>query len=163
MNNSEVLRALDECEADLLAVKAIVDSLGYASNIVPYLSKYAIIRACGTIETAFKGIIADHCSKRAKQQVKTFIGRKVRESSTNPSYDNICRVLGDFDPDWKEAFKQQIKIHPDKSILLTSIQSLVDARNDFAHGGNPGLTISDTVNYFGHCRTVLIVLDDIVS
>lgn len=162
MNNAQVLLILNECQDDLDIVKYIVQSLGFSSTVVPYLSKYAIIKACGTIEIAFKAIITDHCSKRSKRQVKQFLSRKIKDSSSNPSYENICKILKDFDENWLKDFKNNLKSHPDYNVILTSMQSLVDARNDFAHGGNPNLTIADTISYFNYCRTAMIILDQIM-
>jgi RiboL-PSP-HEPN len=163
MNNTDVQKMLDDCDVDLKAVKSIIDSLGYSSNIVPYLNRYAIIKACGTVEVAFKSIIADHCSRRAKKQVKTYLSRKIKNSSSNPSFENICNLLGDFDKDWKKDFKDKLKACPNHSSLTTSIQSLVDARNEFAHGGSPSVTISDVISYFSDFREVLNILDSIIA
>lgn len=163
MNNVDVQQILDDGEQDLLRVKAIVDSLGISSNIVPYLNNYAVIKACGTIEVAFKAIIADYCSRRSKKQVKEFLTRKIRDNSMNPSYNNICRTLGDFDKDWSKRFKSDINTHAQKSVILTSIQSLVDARNSFAHGGNPGLSINDTITYYTNSKEIIELLDTIIS
>jgi len=163
MNNTDIQRTLDECDADLKAVKSIIDSLGYSSNIVPYLNRYAIIKACGIVEVAFKSIIADHCSKRTKKQVKSYLYHKIKNSSSNPSFDKICELLGDFDKDWKKDFKDKLKSQPDHSRLATSMKSLVDARNEFAHGGSPIVTISDIISYFSDFREVLVILDSIIS
>lgn len=162
MNNADVEKMLDDCEADLKAVKLIIDSLGYSSNIVPYLNRYAIIKAGGTVEVAFKSIIADHCSRRANKQVKFYLSRKIRNSSTNPSFVNICNLLGDLDKDWKKDFKNKLNA-PSYSSLKTSIQSLIDARNDFAHGGSPSVTISDVISYFSDFREVLNILCSVIA
>lgn len=159
MNNSEVQRLLDDCSAELSHVTGLITGLGVASNAAPYLTKYAIIRACGGIEQAFKSILCDFSSRRSKKQVKRFLGRRVRESSMNPSYENICRLLKDFDEEWYEEFKDHIKAAPDKSVWMTSLTSLVDARNEFAHGGNPSSSITDVISYFQNCRAVIEVLD----
>lgn len=163
MNNTDVQQILDECKNDLDAVKSIIDSLGYSSSIVPYLNKYAIIKACGVVEVAFKAIIADYCSKRVKKQVKYYIDRKVRTASSNPSFDNICKFLGDFDEQWKKDFKNKIKDHPDSARLKTSMESLVNARNEFAHGGNPSTTITDVISYFSDFHAAIQILDAILT
>lgn len=163
MNNSEVQREIDECWRELNHVKSLIDGLGPTSNITPFLTKYTIIRACGSIEYSFKSIIADHCERRSKKQVKRFISRRVREGSANPSYDMICKFLHDFDSDWKKEFKKRINDEPNKTYLLTSLQSLVDARNDFAHGGNPSASISDIIDYFRHAKRIIEILDEIVG
>ncbi len=163
MNNQDVEASLDECQNDLIKVKAIIDSLGPASNIVPYLTMYAVIKACGTIEVAFKAVIADHCSRRSKKQVKNFLDNRIRDSSYNPKYDLICKILMDFDEYWERQFKAQLSLRPDAAALRTSLTSLVDARNDFAHGGNPVVTIADVAMYFAHARCVIEVLDQVVT
>lgn len=163
MNNIEVEKVLNDCEADLDRVKGIIDYLGVSSNIVPYLNNYAIIKACGTMEVAYKSIITDFCSKRSKQQVKNFLTRKVRENSINPSYSNIVQTIGDFDKSWKKIFKDNVNAHAQKDIILTSMDSLVSARNSFAHGGSPSLSINDTITYFMHFRLAIELLDTIVS
>jgi len=162
MNNLEVEKMLIDCQVDLEQTNTIIAGLGLGSLIVPYLTKFAIIRACGTIEVVFKTIIADFCDKRSKKQVKFFISKKVRENSCNPSYDKICQVLSDFDEKWKEDFKTGMKKNVDYLILKTSLQSLVDARNDFAHGGNPSSSIKDVIRYFSDSRTVVEILDSVV-
>jgi hypothetical protein len=163
MNNTDVEGKLIECQEDLNAVSIIITSVGYSSNIVPYLSKYAIIKACGTVEVAFKAIIADHCSKRAKRQIKLYLSHQITNSSRNPSYENICKLLKEFDLNWNNSFKAGVNAHPDSNRLKTSMKSLVDARNEFAHGGSPSVAISDTIIYFADFKIVLEILDSILS
>ena len=159
MNNVEVQKLLDDCASELSHVKIIIDGLGVASNIAPYLTKYSLIRACGTIEQAFKSIICDFCSRRSKKQIKRFLEQHVRDSSLNPSYSNICKLLKEFDEDWWKQFKTSINNSPDKTAWTTSLQSLVDARNNFAHGGNPSASIGDVIIYYQHSRSVIEELD----
>lgn len=163
MNNADVQLELTNCAAELAHVKTLVDGLGITSTIVPYLTKYAVIKACGSIELSFKAIIADYCSHRSKKQVKRFLTRRIREGSANPSFDNFCKFLLDFDEDWKKAFKAQIDLEPNKANLLTSLQSLVDARNDFAHGGNPSASITDVLVYFNHATRIVEIMDSVVA
>ena len=97
-----------------------------------------------------------------KKQLKTFVAAKVRESPANPSYSKICQILAEFDITWKDNFKNMMSTLPNKSALLTSLQSLVDARNDFAHGGNPTITISNVISYFQDSRTIIEIVDRII-
>lgn len=163
MNNSYVLRLMDDCENELNVVKLIIDGLGMMSSIVPFLNKYAIIKACGVIEVSYKTVVADYCDKRSKPQIKNFLKKYVRENSKNPSYSNLCNLLKEFDIDWNAEFKRRIDTHPNKTKIITSIDSLVAARNEFAHGGNPTLTVSDVINYFSDFRVVIEIIDDIVN
>lgn len=163
MNNSDVAQVLSACDAELVHVQAIIVNLGNTSAVVPYLTKYAVVRACGSIETSFKAVIADYCSNRSKKQVKRFIDRRIRDGSANPTIENMNKFLLDFDKDWQVAFKGQLNAEPNKSVLVTSLQSLVDARNEFAHGGNPTASLTDVIQYFDHAKRIVEIMDAIIS
>jgi len=130
---------------------------------VPYLSKYGLIKACGTIEQAFKSLVADRCSYRARAQIKNYLTKMVRNSSSNPSFGNICKLLKSFDSSWNAAFKDAVNNHASSNSLKTSLQSLVDTRNEFAHGGNPRVSIGDVRRYFHDARAVIEELDWVVG
>jgi len=164
MNNTDVEQILDECKQDLERIHlAITNTLGPTSPVVPFLTNYAVIRACGTMEVAFKSIITDHCSRRSKRQVKNYLENKVRNSSMNPSYSRIVKTLKDFDPTWQESFKNGINGHHNRDKILTSMESLVGARNAIAHGGQTQLSITDIVTYFDDFREAIEILDSVVS
>lgn len=87
---------------------------------------------------------------------------KVAKGSANPSQDNILAILNQFDEDWKKVYKANLNADPDKQQLLDSLQSLVDARNDFAHGGNPTLSISDVLTHFSNAHKVIEHIDSVI-
>jgi len=163
MNNADVQTQLNNCQTELSNIQSIITGLGLTSNIVPFLTKYSVIRACGTIELSFKTVIADYCEFRSKRQVKRFISKRIREGSANPSFDMICKFLSQFDEDWKNTFKSKLNLEPNKQALTNSLQSLVDARNDFAHGGNPGASINDVITYFVNSRRIIEIMDEVVN
>lgn len=162
MNNKNAEKYIQDCRDDLKNVDNIIQALGPFSNIVPYLSKYSIIMACGTIENSYKTIVADFGDHLQTSQVKNFIAAKIRNSSSNPSLDNICRTLKEFDGAWKASFKTKLDGSPDASRLKSSLQSLVDARNDFAHGGSPTISFGDICNYFNDAVKIVEILDAVV-
>lgn len=163
MNNPDVHQHLSQCRGELDHINDSIRALGITSPVAPYLTKYAVIRACGAIEVSFKNLIVDFCSKRSKKQVKRFIYVNVAKGSANPSQDNIMKILNQFDEDWKSLYKANLKADPDRQKLLDSLQSLVDARNDFAHGGNPTLSIADVLAHFDNAQRVIEHIDRIIS
>ena len=73
--------------------------------MVMFLQRYAIIKACGTIEFVTKNMIADYVDAGAIAEVQNYISVKVRDSSTNPSTGNISNLLGEFSSKvWKVNF-----------------------------------------------------------
>ena len=63
---------------------------------------------------------------------------------------------------WVKRFKSAISAHPDAVKIKTSLASLVDARNDFAHGGSPTVTLSDVIDYFNYSKHIILILDCII-
>ncbi len=89
MNNKDVGKELNDTLTELESIKIIMGTVSL-SNASSYLIKYAIIRACGAIEVAYKSIVADFCdSKTSVQQLNYYIDNNVRGNSMNPSIDNL--------------------------------------------------------------------------
>ncbi|WP_281234622.1 HEPN domain-containing protein [Flavobacterium gelatinilyticum] len=162
MNNQTAQDLIDECENDLERIEKIIEVLTSTNPAVPFLSKYSIIKTCGTLEQCFKIIISDFCSQNQNQQIRNYIDITFRESSINPSIDNIHKSLCRFDSNWNETFKNLLKCDSNKDRIKLSISSLNNARNQFAHGGNPGITFNDVKDYFEDAKTVISYLDQSV-
>lgn len=162
MNNADVDMLLTQCQLELAHVQSCITTLGITSPVAPYLTKYAVIKACGIVEVSFKTLIADFCSKRSKKQIKRFINNRIVRGAANPSHDNIIKFLDQFDENWKKSFQANLKADPDKTHMLSSLDSLVAARNEFAHGGNPTISISDVIRHYDFARKVIEHIDGVV-
>ena len=104
----------------------------------------------------FKGIISDYFTFHP--QVSNFVNRHVYKTSMNPSWDDISGVLKSFDDAWKLQFKQRSK-EENKSAL----NSLVDARNKVAHGGNMNHSFNEILQYYNRAWEIIVILDNIVK
>jgi hypothetical protein len=161
MNNIEVSVLLDECREELIAITALLTGMGDGARPTPYIKKYAVIRATGSIESAFKQIIADRVDRDSHSQLKNFISRKIRNSSCNPRLEMIEGMLSEFDDQWRARFDEKIAL-ADKPALKGALTELVKARNSFAHGGAIELPLEKTVEFFESACIVLQVLDETV-
>lgn len=161
MNNQTALTSLNDCSTELAKLQQIIDVFGQSHSIVPFLTNYAVIKCCGTIENCFKIIISDFHNS-LPPQAKNYIENTFLYSSMNPTKDNICKSLVKFDEQWNINFKAKLVIEPDKSRIESSLSSLNEARNAFAHGGNPGVSFSSVVTYFNDSKRVIEILDEVV-
>jgi len=94
-------------------------------------------------------------------QLKNFIAKKIRNSSTNPRLEAIKTILSDFDERWSSRFDEKMAL-ADQPKLKKALTELVKARNSFAHGGVAVLPIEETIEYFEHGCKVLQILDETV-
>lgn len=161
MNNISAKESIEVCLEELNKISKLIDGMGKTSNPVPFLTKYAIIKSCGTIEYCFKTILSDVHNNQTIQ-VKNFIDKMFRHSSINPSKDNICKSLDRFDVSWNEEFKNKLKLRKDNKKIESSLMSLNSARNTFAHGGHPSASFENVVDYFNDSVEIIKIVDGIV-
>lgn len=162
MNNTNAQESIDVCVDELQRIFHLIEGLGHMSPIVPFLTNYSIVRACGTIEFCFKTIISDLHSGYSTQ-VQNYVDNTIRNSSMNPSRYNICRTLKRFDEEWNTNFNQRLNSHVNAERLKDSIDSLNTARNSFAHGDSPSSSFENIRNYFDDCVLIMNMLDEVVN
>lgn len=148
---------MQECRYELVDINRRV-KMNRLDKTASYLTNYAIIRACGTIETVYKGILTDFVTDGAKPQVCSYFEKRLRKSSSNPSKDNIIGMLKIFDATWKTNFLTSLS----GTNHFSSLDSLVTLRNGFAHGNNPTTSIEKVRRYFQDACRVLKMLDTVV-
>lgn len=161
MNNQNAETAINECLNEFNALAVLIPQTGVMSPLSRYLTHYSLIRACGTIEFAFKTIIADF-HQGISPQLTNYLDNKVRSNSCNPSYQNIISMLGDFDSQWKTDFKNQVNSLQDSQRILGSLSSLNANRNSLAHGHGSIVSFNDIQTYFADAIQIIKVLDNVV-
>lgn len=161
MNNQGVEQMLNDAVVEFDAIDVQINQIGIMSPMRKYLTHYSLIKACGVIEYSFKSIVADYHNGCAKQ-LQTYIDKTVRDSSMNPSLDNIRGLLRKFDDNWTDQFNNSLKRHPNNSRLTSSLNSLNTNRNTFAHGGNCNVSFGDIKRYFADAVEIIRCLDAVV-
>lgn len=161
MNNLNAQTAINDFNLELNKLEILIQSCGSTSDLAKYLTRYSLMRACGVVEYSFKTIIADYHTGLSPKMTN-FLNVKLRDNSSNPSYQNILRTLKDFDDIWHNSFKQLVNSHPDKDRILRSLDSLNENRNSFAHGKNPTASILDIKQYYQDSLEILYQLDQAV-
>lgn len=149
---------LKNCKIELTYIEKTIKKEPL-DNRVPYLTMYALIKACGTIECVFKSIVVDYFKKSSISQIHTYLDKTVSDSSRSPNYNNMCQMLKNFDDQWSNNFKDNVENHPEKNKLKSSIDSLVSNRHQFAHGKNPTVTFGDINTYFMDAVELLKIFD----
>lgn len=161
MNNQTVLQNLTDCTNELQKIQESINFVGQSHSIVPFLTNYAVIKCCGTIENSFKTIITDFHST-STTQAKNYIIETFYNSSMNPNQSNIRNSLKRFDLNWDIQFIGKLNLETNKSRIESSLKSLNEARNQFAHGGSPAVSFNNIVTYFNDAKRIIEILDEVV-
>jgi len=148
--------------SDLLKEKQLIDNLFgdiKAFQGDPYLqsllTNYLCVRVSGFLENCVRIIFTNYSAPRSKDNIINFVGKKL-ERFPNPTYDNILSLAADFNTQWKNEFKKQVKSPPQ---LLSSLNSINVNRNLIAHGGTSSLTIGELEQYYKDTVNLISILE----
>lgn len=156
--NDELKQIVDDCKSDLDKIEEWINSNPIHIN-GKYLVAYSIIRASGTIEVLYKRIVFDFLSDSVREETKNYLEKQILDSSSNPNTGNMLRVLDQFDGKRKEKFYSLIKDSTEKGYL----SSLVNLRNDIAHGRACNSSINDVKKYFDGGLRILNSLEKVLK
>lgn len=124
-----------------------------------YLISYAVIKSSGAVEVIFKHIIFDFLATSVPDETEAYLEKMILDSSCNPNTGNMSNMLQNISPSWKEKFDREVK----ESGCKDKINSLVQLRNDFAHGDSINVSIDTVITYFNSSVTILEILDRVVG
>lgn len=60
---TELQNLIDECTTELTDISAKISALPPLDKTRAYLTKYALIKSCGTIEFVYRSLVADYFDK----------------------------------------------------------------------------------------------------
>ena len=143
----ELQDLLSECTDELNDIESRINDLPALDKARCYLTNYALIRACGTVEFVYRSIVADHFSQLGNPRLDTYLDSTIRQGSNSAKYDNMKSLLKKFDPQWSSTF----------SNLVTA------NRHQFAHGRQPSATFLDIKQYYLDVVSLIGLFDSVVQ
>jgi len=159
----ELQNLIQECTTELNDISSRISKLPPLDKARLYLTNYALIKSCGTVEFVYRSIVADFFDKSSLSQIHTYIDKTVRSGSMSATYDNMSKLLGKFDDNWKKTFVNLVKQSTDKQKIIDSSNSLVNNRHLFAHGKAPTASFSDILQYYQDTLELINMLDAVVK
>ena len=151
------VQSIHDCQSELTNIKNFITK-NPLDSMVKYLVSYSVIKSCGTIEIVYKDIIYNHLIQNANKEAIAYFSKNIKESSSNPKIENICSLLKQINANWNTSFKNNAN-----NIDKQSLNSLVELRNQLAHGNSITSSIDDVITYFNCGCNILQVLDSIVT
>lgn len=162
MNNINAQNAINDARIEFRKITSMINRTRRATSPSrKYLTSYSLIKASGVIEYSIKTILADFHTGASPQAI-LYIDTNVRDSSKNPSLENIYSLLKQFDRGWHSSFKTTLNRRTDSNRLKDSLRSLCENRNNFAHGKPCTVSFNDIKQYFEDSVLVVEILDSIV-
>ena len=157
---AEFIQMIDDTRQEISNIKDWINKgRNQLDSKSKYLIAYCVIKSSGTVEVIYKNIIFDYLIIGAQTETRVYLEKKILDSSSNPNTGNIGDLLQNVSSSWKDQFDQDIK----EGNIKSDLNSLVQLRNDFAHGKNIHISIDTVLRYFESAEKVLYILDNIVK
>jgi hypothetical protein len=117
------------------------------------LTKYLCVLSSGLVEIACRDILDRYATKRSSPTIRRFVASRLSDFQ-NPKVGKICELLGGFDPTlattWREALSDE---------QADAIDSIVNNRNQIAHGRSIGLSFDLWNRYYKSALQVLTSME----
>ena len=160
---TELQNMLKDCENELNDIDARIQKLPPMDKGRSYLTNYALIKASGTLEYVYRSIIADYFIPLKDMRINNYLDKSIRSSPNSASYDNMSKLLKQFDKTWADNFRDTIQKRADSNKIISSSNSLVINRHSFAHGKAITASFLDIRGYYTDVVEMIKILDQVVG
>jgi hypothetical protein len=127
-------------------------------ELTSHIAKYMTVLISGVFEESIKSILKESIQKETITNVtRSFIFKQIEITFRNPDHKNIKTLLNKFNKEW---IKNLNNIIEDKN--WESLNSIVNNKNNIAHGNSSSITFEDIKTYYNDSRIIIIELDQMI-
>lgn len=141
---TQVRRLERDLQDEFARYEAYLRALNSSSELAADLSKFVCIRICGYLEQGIASMARAHCEARSDPLTARFAGSWLSKGQ-NPKRGTLIEFARRFDHSWGDEFIDVL----DAIDPAGTLDSLVQTRNDIAHGLSTGIGHDTLVRYFG--------------
>ena len=113
------------------------------------LAKYLCVLVSGYIEKAVEEFILEHARRTGAPTLQRFVSSKTKYFP-NPKAKAIQELLGSFDPKWRQELQNFLADGSNEAV-----DSIVNLRNQIAHGISVGLSYHNICSYYQQAQSVV--------
>jgi hypothetical protein len=139
VNNANVSRQKQRID-DLF--KRTEEATNGDANMQAHWARYLCVLVSGFVENALKEVYSDFIRRAASKPVVDYATHKLL-SLNNPNAERICQLAGSFKKEWQEELTTFMQ-----DGAKEAVDSIMNNRNQIAHGGDVGITVVRTRDYF---------------
>jgi thiamine biosynthesis protein ThiC len=140
-----------------LNAKARTDAVSCDAEIQAHIARFLCVLTSGLIEQILILSLDDMAKRHSHPRVAKYVSSHLSRVN-NAKFEDIMVLLGRFDPDWRKYFEQSTE--PE---VKAAIDSIVNNRNQIAHGGQVSISIVRFDEYYRALKPFILELDQFIS
>ena len=121
-------------------------------EILGHLGRYLCVLTAGFLESSVKGIYGDFIRRSSIPPIERFALADLRRIR-NPKARRLVDTAGRFKSEW--ANDLETFLNEDDKRRWNAIDSIMNNRNQIAHGGAVGISVDSVREYLPHCIEVV--------
>lgn len=129
-----------------------VNALQGDPELQAHFARYLCILVSGFLENAITAIYVTYADKRATPYVINYVEAQL-ERFRNPTMERILQVSGAFNRDWRNDIEAKLSQE-----VKDAVDSIVNIRNQIAHGESTGITYATIKNYYDNVLKLVTFL-----
>ena len=151
MKNQEVARQIQR-------LQSLISKVREASNddfaLQAHWARYLCILVSGFVENGLKEIYSEFINSKAAKPIADYAISYLSRLQ-NPKAEKVMELVGSFRQEWRTELETFLTSDGRKD----AIDSIMNNRNQIAHGSDVGITIVRVSNYFNKIVSVLEFLE----
>jgi len=124
-------------------------------ELVAHWSRYLCVLVCGFIEIAVFEIYNEFARNKSHGFIANYVQRQLSKFQ-NPKMEKIVSLAGSFNGLWRDKLKEATD-----GELKDAVDSIVNNRNNIAHGRNSDITFGRMEEYYKKAVKVIDILENL--
>ena len=121
-----------------------------------YWAQFLCVLASGFIENSIRNLYSEYARTKSSPNVANYVSHEL-QSFQNAKSEKIIQITGIFNPEWRTTLEAYME---DKR--RAAIDSIVNNRNQIAHGRPVGITYARLCEYYESSVEVISFVDGLL-
>ena len=146
----------------LLQIRQLIDRTGVATQDVElqgHWGRYLCVVVAGFLETGLQTLYTEFAENSASEHVAHYVRGRL-ERVTNPNARRFVEVARSFNRRWGEQLEEYLDLETDRGSRKNALDSIMNNRNQIAHGGAVRISVSLVRDYLDLVVQVLEFIED---
>ena len=157
MNTAYVAARIKEVDEAIALVKK---GLPADPKLQAYLAGYLCVMASGVYETAIETLFCEYAKKNGNPEICTFMRETMDKTFRNPDSGKIKEYLKRLDTGWAQKLDGLLQAGTHD---CTGLDSIVNNKNQLAHGLLCSATVADVEKFHGQSVPVISAIEGLLG
>lgn len=121
------------------------------------LARFLCVLSSGLMEQALITILENHTIRKSENRIAQYVSSQLSRIQ-NAKFEDILVTIGRFDPTWRDYLETNTVAE-----VKSAIDSIVNNRNQIAHGGQVGISLTTFSAYYRSLKRFIEDLEAFVD